>query len=115
MPAMRGKGTPQCRGLPESQNPKNRPDDGGATWCNKYYVWRPRWTRRTTRRRAPAQLSQRGVASDGSAILSQVQMQYIVWGTRPLPRTTFLQKPLMADKAKIDFPRTNHDRQTLDC
>ena len=50
---------------------ENLPDDMVRTWCNKFCDWRPRWTRRTPRRRAPALVSQKGVAGDGSAILPE--------------------------------------------
>ena len=61
----------QCRGPPELQNLENHLDDEATTWHNKFCDWRPRWTRRTPKRRAPALVSRKGAAGDGSAILTK--------------------------------------------
>ena len=64
-------------------------------------------------RRLPALLSESGAAGDGSEILLECKILYIVWGTRPSPRTILFSKLPVANKGQTcTSPRTSQDRQT---
>ena len=111
------QGSHQCRGTPESPNRGNHPNSKAVDSCNRCYDWQFRWTRHLATQRAPrrlpALLSESGAAGDGSEILLECKVLYIVWGTRPSPRTILFSKLPVANKGQTcTSPRTSQDRQT---